>query len=50
MKKLTFPGGTNVATQRASEQARLKGFKKPGAAPSAGSLTGRTRKGTTRAS
>ena len=38
MKKLTFPGGTNVAEKRAIEQAKLKGFKKPGAAPSKGKL------------
>jgi len=38
MAKLSFPGGANVAEKRAKEQARLKGFRKPGAAPSTGKL------------
>ena len=38
MAKLRFPGGTNVADKRAAEQATLKGFTKPGAAPSKGTL------------
>ena len=38
MKKLSFPSGTNVADKRAAEQAKIKGFKKPGAAPSKGTL------------
>lgn len=38
MAKLSFPGGTNVAERRAAEQAKQKGFKKSGAAPSAGKL------------
>ena len=38
MAKLSFPGGTNVAEKRAKELAKLKGFKKSGAAPSKGKL------------
>ena len=38
MAKLSFPGGSNVAEKRAAEQAKRKGFKKPGAAPSKGKL------------
>ena len=38
MKKLSFPGGSNVAEKRAAEQTKTKGFKKAGAAPSKGKL------------
>jgi hypothetical protein len=38
MAKLSFPSGTNVADKRAAEQAKSKGFKKAGAAPSKGKL------------